>query len=294
MSSVSSHENGEEEQNMTPEDGSARSLLVAVYEELRAFRSKWHVEIGNPRGTGWIAGTDFLTATTGRFHELLSRIGEKARTADRKTIAAAFALRYGWSSGVAIAPYLTHHCVPNIALDNLSLKFTDRTFFERVALHRPEGVILQRGGITPHPGVHVLPSDVDLLAWLRESLVRQASPIVEALHCWSGFSRKGIWGMVTSSWGAQFIHILGEIAPQESGLSTVRQFFAGNDVVAHTQPYFYSVTSKQVTQVYHRRATCCRYYLLPHGGYCASCPLIPQEEGVRRNIEWMKTLVRSP
>ena len=278
---------------MICEDDRAPSPLIAIYDALRAFRPKWHVEIGNPSGTGWIAGTDFLITTAGSFHELLSRIGERARTTDRKTIAAAFALRYGWSAGVAIAPSLTHHCVPNIALDNISLKFTESTLFERVALHRPEGAMLQQEGVTQHPSVQLLSSHTDVLARLRESLVQQASPIVEALYRWSSFSLKGTWGMITSSWGAQFIHIVGEIATQESGLPVVRQFFVGTDIVAQTQPYFYPVTHQHVTHVYHRRATCCRYYLLPQGGYCASCPLIPQEESVRRNIEWMKTLVGS-
>lgn len=281
---------------MMPKGDRTSSPLLAIYAELRAFRPKWHVDMGKPAGKGemgWIAGTDFLNAATGPFHELLSRIGERAQTSDRKTIAAAFALRYGWSAGVAIAPYLTHQCAPNLALDNVSLKFTDSTLFERVALHRPEGVMLQREGVKPHPSVQLLYSPPDLLARLRESLVEQASAIVETLHDWSGFSRKGIWGMITSSWGAQFIHIHGEIATQTSGLPKVRQFFAGNDLAARTQPDFYPVTYKQVTHVYHRRATCCRYYLLPQGGYCASCPLIPQEERVQRNIEWMKTLMDS-
>ena len=279
---------------MTGEDDRAPSPLLAIYDDLRAFRPKWHVEMGTPHGTGWIAGTDFLSATTGPFHELLSRIGERARTSDRKTIAAAFALRYGWSAGVAIAPYLTHQCVPNIALDNVSLKFTESTLFERVSLHRPEGVMLQQEGATSHPSVQLLSSQTDLLACLRERLVQQAAPIVEALYRWSSFSPKGMWGMITSSWGAQFIHIMGEIATQERGLPLVQQLFAGTDIVAQTQPCFYPVTYQHVMHVYHRRATCCRYYLLPQGGYCASCPLIPQEESVRRNIEWMKTLVGSP
>jgi hypothetical protein len=97
--------------------------------------------------------------------------------------------------------------------------------------------------------------------------------------------------MITSSWGAQCIHIMGEIATQERGLPLVQQFFAGTDIVAQTQPSFYPVTYQHITHVYHRRATCCRYYLLPQGNYCASCPLSPQEESVRRNIAWMKTLV---
>ena len=59
-----------------------------------------------PRGRGWMPGTGLLTAREGELPVLLERIGEGLHSADRRTIAAPFTLRYGWSSGMAIAPYL--------------------------------------------------------------------------------------------------------------------------------------------------------------------------------------------
>ncbi len=46
-----------------------------------------------------------------------------------------------------------------------------------------------------------------------------------------------------------------------------------------------------MTHIYHRRATCCRYYLVPQGHYCASCPLISQAQRVQRNRAWMPDLL---
>jgi len=83
-----------------------------------------------------------MTAGEGPFQALLARIGERLHTTDHRTIAASFALRYGWSSGIAMAPYLLYSCVPKITLDNVSFKFSENTSFERVALHHPEGVML--------------------------------------------------------------------------------------------------------------------------------------------------------
>ena len=97
--------------------------------------------------------------------------------------------------------------------------------------------------------------------------------------------------MITSSWGAQFMQICGAIDAQHSGLQYVVPFFAGNDVVAQMQPSFYPVTYHHVTHLYHRRATCCRYYLLPQGHYCASCPLLSQEERIQHNHTWMQHLL---
>src|SRR5215813_12147104 len=117
-------------------DGFGRtSPVVAVFQGLRALHPNWDVEIGLPSGRGWIKGTDLTTASEGPFNMLLSRMGERLHTSDRRTIAASFALRYGWSSGIAIAPCLLYQCVPKITLDNVSFKFHENTAFERAALH---------------------------------------------------------------------------------------------------------------------------------------------------------------
>jgi ferric iron reductase protein FhuF len=234
-----------------------------------------------------------MTASEDPFRALLARIGERLQTSDRRTIAASFALRFGWSAGVAMAPYLLYSCVPTIALDNISFKFHDNTLFERVALHHPEGVMLPPYGVAPHPSIRWLSSSQALFAWLRTSLVQQAQPVVDTLYAWSHFSVRGIWGMITSAWGSQCMHIFGEIGEQTQGLPWVRQFLAGNDLVSEMQPQFYAVTYQQVTHVYHRGASCCRYYRLRQGHYCATCPLISQEERIQRNQAWMKHLIES-
>lgn len=275
---------------MQYDDNTEKSPIIAVYQALHAMRPHWHVAMGQPRGIGWIRGTAFQTASAGPFNALLSQIGARLHTADRRTVAASFALRYGWSSGAAIAPYLLYQCVPTMTLDNVSFKFNENTLFERVALHQPAGVMLHHEGVVHHPLVQRLPSPDALLGWLRQSLVQQAQPIVETLHAWSRFAIKGLWGMITSSWGGQFMQICGEIATQQSGWQYVVPFFAGDDVVSQMQPHFYPVTYNNVTHVYHCRATCCRYYLLPQGQYCASCPLISHEERLQRNHTWMKDL----
>jgi ferric iron reductase protein FhuF len=265
--------------------------IVSVYRALQAMHPNWYVEIGRPSGTGWIAGTDLRTAMRGPFHALLTAIGEGLHTADRLTIVASFALRYGWSSGIAIAPYLFYQCVPKIAIENVSFKFHANTLFERAALHQPEGVMLQQDGLPQHPSVQWLSDPQALLGTLRDNLVQQAEPIVEALYNWSHFSVRGTWGLITSSWGSQFTTISREIHSAEQVLPHVRALFEGDDVASQMQPRFYPVTYQGVTHVYHRRASCCRFYKVPQGELCASCPLVPQEERIRQNQVYMKHLL---
>jgi hypothetical protein len=251
----------------------------------------WRVEIGVPHGPGWIRGADLRTVANGPFPALLARAGERLGTADRRTIAASFVMCYSWSSGIAIAPYVLRQCVPNIALDNVSFKFHDNCFFQMAALHRPEGVMLKQDGVASHPSIQWLSNPKELMASLREALMRQAEPVLKALYNWSHFSMRGMWGLVTSSWGGQFFNILGELGGQEQGLRHVRQFFQGDDIVAQMQPDFYPVTFRHLTHIYHRRASCCRFYKIPQGQLCASCPIVSHEERLQRNQAYMKYLL---
>ena len=214
------------------------------------------------------------------------------RTADRKTIAASFALRFAWASSAAIAPYLIHHCVPDFTLGNISLKFRDDTLFECSAIHSPRGFVIGKDPDNASPFTQAVESHAALRAALRSTLKAQSAPVVEALYDWSGFSRKGTWGQITSSWAAQFVGIYDTIGEQPEILLDIVAFFQGDDEPARMQPRLHPVTIGKVTHLYQRRASCCRYYLLPQGSLCPSCPLVSHEERVARNLEWMKEQLR--
>ncbi len=250
--------------------------------------ASWSTDVGRPQAPGWIAGSDLRNAHDGPLNTLLTRIGERAQTTDRRTIAASFAVRYGWASAMGIAPCVLNDCVPDISLENISLKFRDSTFLERTAVHEPRGTLVEGAPGADHPQVTRVATRDLLLRELRAALVVQSSPVVDALHAWSGFSRRGTWGLLTSSWAA---HVTGLFAgnDQRAVLPALRQLFAGDDLAAVMQPRLHAVTYGRVTHLYQRRASCCRWYLLPKGELCTSCPLVSHEERVVRNLAWMRT-----
>jgi hypothetical protein len=268
---------------------SGPSPVVPIYDALRALNASWGVEVGRPSGPGWISGAALRTASTGPFNELLLRIGERQCPADRRTIAASFALRYGWASAMAIAPYLKYDCVPDVSLENISLKFRESTFFERTAIHEPRGAMVANHPAANHPMISAVVDRPALLRTLRAVLTAQAIPVVDALYEWSGFARRGTWGMLTSSWASHITSLSGDGRDQRGALPILRDFFAGDDVVAIMQPRLHAVTYLDTTHLCQRRASCCRIYLLPRQELCASCSLVSQEERLDRNRAWMKT-----
>lgn len=264
------------------------SPVAEIYGNLRALDASWNVEIGRPAGGGWVAGADLRDARSGPFHDLLLRIGDRAKTTDRRTIAASFALRYGWASAIGIAPYRRYQCVPDISLENVSFKFKPSTFFEGTAVYEPHGTVIVSDRRAGHFSMSTVPDDKALLGELRRALTAQSAPVVEALYEWSGFARKGTWGMLTSSWAAQFTALCEDRSDQRAMLPVIDAFFTGNDDVAKMQPRMHAVAYGEAVHLYQRRASCCRWYLLPQGELCASCPLVSHEERVQRNLAWMK------
>ena len=77
-------------------------------------------------------------------------------------------------------------------------------------------------------------------------------------------------------------------------LPVIESLFVGNDAVAKMRPRMHEVTYGEAVHLYQRRASCCRWYLLPQGELCASCPLVSDAERVQRNLAWMKKQLERP
>jgi hypothetical protein len=265
------------------------SPVAEIYSALRALSASWNAEVGRPSGPGWIAGTDLLTPSEGPFGDLLARIGERAGTRDRRTIAASFALRFGWTAGMAIAPFLRHGCVPDVALDNVAFKFKPSTFLERTAIHEPRGVLVAADPRAAHPAMATVPDAGALIDALRRQLVAQATPVVDALFEWSGFARRGTWGQLTSTWASHVTTLCEDPLDQRPVRPLLDALFAGDDDVARMRPRFHEVRYRDAVHLFQRRASCCRYYLLPAGELCASCPLVSDSARLDKNRAWMQT-----
>jgi len=272
--------------------GPDSSPIAQAFQDLEAVNAGWKVEVGSPEGPGWIAGPHLRDAQHGPFNDLLRRIGARDACDDKRTIAASFALRFGWASGMAIRPFLRSRCVPDVGLDNVSFKFTASTFFERAAVRVARGAVAVPDARAGHPRVASVGDAAALLRVLRHELVMQSEPVVEALHRWSGFARRGTWGLLTSSWASHFTSLSADPDDQRAVRPLIDGLFAGNDIVAAMQPRLHEVTHGAATHLFQRRASCCRYYLLPQGELCASCPLVSDQDRLARNLVWMQTLAR--
>jgi len=249
------------------------SPVIAMYAQLRALHAGWGVELGRPTGSGWIAGDDFRDATSGPFRAVLDRIGTRSQTDDRRTIAGSFALHFGWTSAMAIAPFLRFRCVPDCSLGNIGIRFNQSAYVDGTAVYEARGMVVAGDPSAHHPSMRTVPNEAALLRALRDALVAQAAPVVEAVYRWSGFAERAIWGVLTSLWASHFIALSRDHDDQRPLAHMLDAFFTGEDVVAEMRPGVTPVDSGGKVHLHLRRASCCRFYLVPAGGLCVSCPL---------------------
>jgi ferric iron reductase protein FhuF len=128
-----------------------------------------------------------------------------------------------------------------------------------------------------------------LIDALRRQLVAQATPVVDALFEWSGFARRGTWGQLTSTWASHVTTLCEDPLDQRPVRPLLDALFAGDDDVARMRPRFHEVRYRDAVHLFQRRASCCRYYLLPAGELCASCPLVSDSARLDKNRAWMRT-----
>ncbi|HTU57671.1 MAG TPA: (2Fe-2S)-binding protein [Polyangiales bacterium] len=260
----------------------AEAELREAYATLRRTNANWHVHEGEPTEPGWLRAHALTDPNTGPLADLLRRIGERLKSEDKKVVACSFLLRFAWSAAAAVGPFLVARCVPDMSLENSALKFSaDAALFERVALFELRGA--------PEPSGR---GSRDAHARLRNTLLQQATPVVEALHAWSGMPLRSLWGQVLSSWSLQFVSILTELGDPLRALDETAAFFASPELAHRCPPQLYAVEHASLTRVYHCRGSCCLYYKTGAGSYCASCPLITQEQRLARNRAWMEELSR--
>ncbi|HEV2179149.1 MAG TPA: (2Fe-2S)-binding protein [Gemmatimonadaceae bacterium] len=250
-----------------------RSPVADMYERLRALHAGWGVDVGRPTGAGWIAGDAFRDAASGPFRALLERIGARSQTDDRRTIAGSFALHFGWTSAMAIAPFLHFRCVPDCSLGNIAIRFNQSAYVDGTAVYDARGTVVADDPCAHDPAMRAVPDEHALLRALRDALVAQAAPVVEAVYEWSAFAERATWGVLTSLWASHFISLWRAHDDQRPLARLLDAFYAGDDVVAEMRPEVSAAVSGGRVHLHVRRASCCRFYLVPAGGLCTSCPL---------------------
>lgn len=238
----------------------------------------------------WLSHSAMRRPREGLYAELLRALMMRSGIASRRFAAASFLLRYGWSTGAMIAPLLMDQPIPWYAAEEADLCFANNTLFQAICLNSDGFVIAEDHRFSAHPHCVLSYSDPDAaIRLVADQLASHAKPVVEALHAWSGFSRKALWAMVSSSWVGQMLNISKRLQlPEDRLRHCLNVFYDASRPLAESLPHWYFIREQEKNHYFHIRASCCLYFKGEKRHFCASCPVIQEEERAERNRRWVQ------
>ena len=73
------------------------------------------------------------------------------------------------------------------------------------------------------------------------------------------------------------------------GIREARETLSLMPEIARAAPELYDVRSDDLVCTCQRRSACCLYFKSPGRNFCASCPILPKEERLERNLVWVRS-----
>jgi hypothetical protein len=250
---------------------------------------------------GWIRAADLLVENSPALEEGLRRAALNYASIDDRTAAAFLFGHYVWYlTGAAIAAYLSEKRVPDLALDNVALRYSTYTWehegitgeSQRIDARFLSGrfAALPSDPAAGQPDVTILPDAPALREWMRDRLETHLAQVVEKLYARTRLSRRALWNLAADACAGQFLHVeehLGCTAHgQAEGLAFIR---SAQSEMRHSKTDFVTLEYMGQSETFTARGGCCRYYMVPgkENNKCWTCVLRPDEERKSLHLNYM-------
>jgi hypothetical protein len=261
--------------------------LASTFETLGALSSYLKVRVEQPEGEGWLPATNLSDSATSYHATLRARIGARYSTTDRHFIAMTLFSNAMWQVVVAgFASYLVARRVPDLRRANIALHWDEHGWAETLALASGRFAALPDDPAIGHPDLDVLPDRDTLRGRLIEHLVGDfLPPLVDHLSAISPLGQRVLWSVVADRCAGTIIWLC-----EELGLQSICR--AEVDALLQAVPHgnktgILTIDHNGQQHMFLRRGTCCLSYKTPAHDYCSTCPLLPEDERVRRLRDYM-------
>ena len=248
---------------------------------------------------GWFRAADLLRPDTPHLDEGLARSVARYPGAERRVAGAFFIGHYVWYlAAAAIACYLAERRVPDLAAENVALRYT--TFMweeegesgegERLDLRFLSGhfAALPTDPAATHSDALLLPDEAALRDWLRQRLEKHLAPVIEAISSRTRLGRRAQWNLAADSLAALYLHTgenLGDKAQGcAEGLALVK---AIGSPLRNPHTGYITLDYQGHCETFRTRSGCCLYYRLEPGNNCTTCILRPEAERNQRLLDYM-------
>lgn len=203
---------------------------------------------------------------------LLDAFGERGFGGRRRLISASLALRLGWAGGFEIGAYLMGGFLARIEEASIVL---EQGLVRKIVVHAAD--------LEPADGM----TEWDRRQRMAKLLHDAALPFVRTHHEWSRLSMRALFSMIESSLAGQFVSIGEATGHGAEAAAEAEAVLGAHPVLRLDAPDIYAVEAGGRRKICQRRTLCCLYYRMPQGGYCGSCPILPDDERMIRQRKYV-------
>jgi len=247
----------------------------------------FYAEVDQPSGPGWVPYRTVSTADG-----LADVIGSVQRLAPDTPPTVAAAL-FASSVAAGFAAPLTGALLRDL---RVATPDPDRTWIhpaytgvDAVATDRVTLTVLPDDPLTGQPGVVTVANANELRRAALSGYRALLEPLVERVAADTRRGRRALWADAGDRLATYLLLAGRELGDQRAGRREAEALLAVAEPPIRHRVGWLEFEHRGAPVIWKRRSVCCLVYQAPawRGQYCATCPLIPEQETVRRTRKWL-------
>jgi hypothetical protein len=236
---------------------------------------------GVPDRPGWVTAAE-LASDRDLLDRLLGRVGRAYGTEDRAVTGTLFLRDYLWRIlAPVVGALLIERRLPRLGSGDVALRFDAGGSAFGLAFVNAGFAALAADPDAGHPDASVLPSEGDLLAWLRDQLADAHLPnLLEALRDLR--IRRGmraLWGVSVDACADAFLYVGRDLGREDEARALAERLLAGPAPLSGPTNFFV-LEHDGGSEPTRTRDVCCLYYKIGDRA-CFTCPRTTNEERLR-------------
>jgi hypothetical protein len=267
-----------------------RAPLAATLARVAALDPHTFVAGMGDLAPGWFPATALYDSASARLDEGLAHSTRRYPSAERRVAGAFFVGHYAWYlAGAAICAYLAERRVPDLAPQNVALRYSTYTWRAGDQSGEAETIeacfasgrfaALADDPAAAHPNAVLLPNASALLDWLRQALEQHMTPLIDAVQACTRLGKRAQWNLVADSCARLFQHAGKQLGDEAYGCAEGLAFIqAPASPMRASQTRYLALECNSHRDTFVERGGCCLYYRVEPGQNCVTCPLRPAEE----------------
>lgn len=243
---------------------------------------------------GWIKASELADPTLPYLQQELDRPQISYPTIEDQTKGSFFIGEYSWSlAAAAIGAYLAEGRVPDLAADNMAVRFRTETVEDHGETFEVERIDIrflseQGAALAAAPSMLVVPDLPALREWLRTQMEAHLTPLIKRISALTKLGQRAQWSLVADSCAGAFLHAGKLLEAEDRALVEGMAFVkAAGSPMNNPLTGYVTVEANGCSGTFRLRGGCCRYYTLPDVDKCSSCVLRPIEDQHQRLINYL-------